>query len=312
VEYWKTPLLNDSITSCTQDDWNVVFIDVTVEIHCSKKQVTATVGIMLEQGEQSVYVTAEPLSYTQLTTHCEEIGIDMECTNPDAIAHSLGSALTGLSISGDQRVKVQCSDGTSVTSVQEFVATSSETFLVFPLQYKDLQETGTLRLKTNQLDSFSTKSFVMMMQNFKRIDELEKPTKDAQVVDAAHDPQAAAVLTKSYKTWLDILKQANGTSTHASTVESKTQAEARKDGKENVAFGAEPTTAAKTDDATVPIESTTSAAVSEPLDAKKIAEGNEEPKKPKPKRPRAGFVRVSNPKRKKRRGKLTFAKQGSS
>jgi hypothetical protein len=318
VGYWKTPLLTGDIaTTTTSDDWKTVFVDVTVELHVSKNEVTSTIGMMLQRDDchEQVYVTAEPLVFSQLKAHCEEIGIDIEYTSPHAIAHSLGGALMGLS---SQTVGF---DDDKNTSRHDCAPFAKRTILPLRLEYKDLQETGTLALQTNQVDSFSSKSFAMMMQNLKRLDSLEATnSKDHEEeqdrMTAVQDPQSAAILTTSFETWLKALRQSSQASKAASIAESIAQTApidqgVGKDGggKENVAATfktglATTLTTRSTDNPTVPSEA-------RPAVAEKKGK-EEEPKKPSQppvKRLQTGYVRVSNPKR-KRRGKLTFAKQG--
>ena len=318
--YWKTPLLTSTTTTTTtatttisDDDWNVVFVDVTVEWHVSTSKVTSTIGMMLQRNNQKqvVYVTAEPLCFSQLKSHCDAIGIDIESTSPDAIAHSLGGALMTLS---SQTVNVR--DDDTPTNV----LFANQTRLPLRLDYNDLQETGILEFKTLQVDSFHGKSFAMMLQNLQRLDTLEAANANSNVVEqvrmAAHDAQAAAVLTKSFDTWLKAWTQGSEASKAVSTVESmKNPAASSIDpgGKENVAatFKTDEATS-RTDQSTDTTTTTTVAPVETKSAVPESKKEEEEPKKSQPavKRPQAGYVRVSNPKR-KRRGKLTFAKQES-
>lgn len=329
VGYWKTPLLLDCNTclassgsaDATDNDWNVVFLDVTITFDVWKKAMTTTVGMMLlrEHEQECVYITAEPMSFSQLAKHSETIGIAIADTLPGAIAHIMGGAFMGI-ITGNNTVKLQRSDGTFVTTAQDLVASAAETKVSLPLRlhYKDLQETGTLELMMDEVDSFNSKSVAMMMESLRRVDELEAAAA-ANVdvattnVEAVHDPQAAAVLTKAYESWLNVLKRAAEESARASLQSSVKEAtiDAAVNGAENVANGVDQSSAlpsSKTGESSIPTESTTSA--SEVPDAKAAAPKEEEPKKqsqPPVKRPQAGYVCVPNPKR-KRRGKLTFSK----
>ena len=126
-----------------------MFVDVTVECHVSKQQqqVTSTIGMMLQRDykEEQIYVTAEPLEFSQLKAHCDEIGIDIQSTSPHAIAHSLGGALMKLSC---QTVQTQNTEKTNRNNASLF---ANETILPLRLEYKDLQETGTLEFKVDQV-----------------------------------------------------------------------------------------------------------------------------------------------------------------
>lgn len=331
VCYWKSPLLltGDNLDTCTSDssgtsngdDWHMVFLDITVTFDVSKQELTTTVGMMLVRKEECVYVTS-PLSFSQLATHSEKIGIDIVCTYPNAIAHAVGGAFMGMA--WNTTLTLQRSDGTNISTAQDFVA-SEKLRLPLSLHYRDLQETGTLELKTDTADTFNSKSRSMMMENLRRVDELE-PKKDVQaIIVSVHDPQAAADLTKSFESWLDALKRIAEGTAHAyvkSAIESKVQGKAieevaQKSGKENVASRRVDSSNApiyKHTAATIHTESTSSIATLEPVDAKaappekkKEEEPNKQQSQPPAKRPQEGYVRVSNPKR-KRRGKLTFAK----
>ena len=159
----------------------------------------------------------------------------------------------------------------------------------------------------------------MMMQNLQRLDTLEananNTTGENVPTSPAHDSQVAEVLTRSFETWLQGLTQESEARKAESTAESMNSAApidpgvCKDGGKENVAA------TFKTGEATAiqATESTDTTTYDVAPEAKSaVPETKEEDsKKPQPpvKRPQAGYVRVSNPKR-KRRGKLTFAKQG--
>jgi len=332
--YWRTPLLCDtdmtSLLSSSEavDDWNMVFVDVTVVGDRFRRELTTVVGMMLQQGKECVYLIAKPLKYSQLSSHCESIGIDIECTPPDAIAHTMGSAMMGIVV---RTLKLQGTGGGIISTIKD-VSNVDCVRLPVSLYYKDLQETGTLEMPSKPELVFPERGAAMMLSNIESKDEQAANDKKdpTETTNAVHDTQLASDLTKAFEIWWNVpnpnLGEAAVASTEAtvasteSTVEATGQGETLEEvsnppakeqtGVENVANGTAHSSAASK----IPIsmETTMNTPTSEVPPAAAAPDANEEekkeePKKPQVKRPQAGYVRVQNSKR-KRRGKLTFAK----
>ena len=291
--YWRTPLLHDinpgsvlssadSETTQVADDWNMVFVDVTLEGDCSRREMKTTIGMLLQRGTECVYVTAKPLTYSQLASHCESVGIDIECTDPDAIAVTMGNALVGFV---GHTIKFEKANGSCNYSG----------ILPLRLYYKDLQERGTLEMLIGAVQDYNQRGAAMLLSNVANKDRSKNVTTND--VDLVHDTQLASELTKSFEKWwytsLDpIVKETAAQSAVESeapggSVEqvSKPPASDAQSGIENVSNGAGASSAGQE---IIPTESSTIAASTSsliaasgaPSDATKVPEKKvEEPTK---------------------------------
>ena len=326
--YWRTPLLTDTCSisapvslsaAGTADEWILVFLDVTIEFDRTKREMTTKIGMMLQHGSEHAYVKAVPMSFSLLAAHCEGIGIDIECTAADAIGHTMGNALMGLA--KRTTIKLQRPDGTNIATAQDLCHVDSVAIPVF-LYYEDLQETGSLVIKSgticllNSDVSLAWRSSLVREEVFSK-KAVEKETAAETTNLKVHDTQAATELTKSFESWLNSPRRVISVE---AVVESKMPDEAdgsgcsklaavEQGGIETVWNAIESSEGVGEAEPATALSSTLSAVTAAQDDNE--TEEKEEPKKPvtQVKRLPAGYVRVSNPKR-RRRGKLAFAKPG--
>lgn len=325
--YWRTPLLHDihpdsflsaaadSETTQESNDWNMLFVDVTVEGNQSQRRINTTIGMLLQRDVECLYVTAKPLVYSQLASHCESVGIDIECTAPDAIAHTMGTAL--MSLVGST-VKLERTNGLFDHSGK----------LPVLLYYKELQERGSLEIFIDTVQDYNQRGAAMLISNVANQDKMNSEASATNDEDLlVHDTQLASELTKSFETWWNtpvnpIAKEGAAQSAveseaPGSTVEevSKPPASHGQSSVENVPNGAGLSSAAPENIPTEPsttVASTSSlpAVSAAPSDTTNVPEKKKEEETTKPtttqaKRPQAGYVRANA---KRKRGKLTFAK----
>jgi hypothetical protein len=273
--YWRTPLLLNSSSE-------MMFLDATLTFDRSK--ISTKFGVLLRKSDNSIcYIQASPLTFSQLSNHTQNVGIDIDLTAPDALARIMGSALMGVP---NNAGNIKCFHGVENITVP------------VPLHYKDLAETSPFLIKSATISKLDFSTANMMLFNFEQQDKLASNTKPEsnEASDTVVDTQVASQVTRAFKIWWN---------TSATSVENKSGPQFVKE--QEKSSGSIPRNTYTKQDAT---DTRGDQLVKAPAQGDATSKATADASKTKSvKRPQvAGYVRVTTAKRKK---KIGFAKPGT-
>ena len=204
--YWRTPLLADGVgapppcESLEAPDWEVVFLDVTLQFDRSKHKASTAFGALLQRSVDNtvVYVKASPLTLTQLREHGTRIGIDLDETAPDAMARTMAKALEIMPRNAN--VTLRKPNGTTITHGDDL---NAPVRIPIQLHYEDLQETGPLTLDSESTAKLNSSTVDMLLSNFVQQDKLVSETRSDSVeaIDSVPGAQDALDVTNAFETW---------------------------------------------------------------------------------------------------------------
>jgi hypothetical protein len=181
--YWRTPLLHDASSE-------MMFLDATVTFDRSK--ISTMFGVLLKISSNHIYfIKTSPLTFSQLAIHAQNVGIDLDSTAPHAMARTMGSALI-ICLQEDVD-KIQCVDGGEKITVS------------VPLHYTDLQETSPLVTESATVSKLDASTVDMLQSNFVQQDKLiSKAKKESnETSDTAINTQVSSEVINAFEIWLN-------------------------------------------------------------------------------------------------------------